>query len=310
MRPSRRNLIVYSAIVALSILAAPRSIAHASELRVVATLSTFADLAKQIGGSRISVSHIASPHFDPHFIEPRPTDVLKVKRADLFIHGGLDLEAWRGPLVNAAGNPKIRPGGSRELDLSIGIPLLEIPTKSLTRADGDVHIYGNPHYWLSPVNAKKIAESIAGKLSEIDPDGAGTYQGNLKSFLGAIDAKIAEWTALVKPHLGKKIVCYHKSWRYLVDFMGLVLEHYIETKPGIAPTPRHLEELLSEIQKEKISVIVQESFYPKRAAEILAQRSGAKVLLLCQNVNELEDCSDYISTIDFDIRALAGALQG
>jgi len=154
----------------------------AAPLKVVTTLSTFADLVKNIGGEHVEVSYVASPKFNPHFIEPKPSDVLKVKRADLFVHAGLDLELWRWPLVEAAGNREVMPGGSRELDLSRGVILLEVPDRSLSRSEGDIHLYGNPHYWLDPNNAKTMAESISKKLSEIDPVHASEFEKNLENF--------------------------------------------------------------------------------------------------------------------------------
>lgn len=295
------GIIVFTAVTASSTNAA-------SKLRVVTTLSTFADLVKQIGGELVDVAYIAPPRFDPHFIEPRPTDVLKVKRADLFVHAGLDLELWREPLVNAAGNRELRSGGTREVDLSAGITLLEKPTKALSRADGDVHIYGNPHYWLNPINGKKMAKTIAGKLSEIDPENRQIFEQNLASFTAKLNVKIKDWNGLMDSHQGKGLVGYHKSWVYLVDFAALSMKHFLEPKPGIPPTPKSLELLTKVMQDEGIDVIVQESFHPKRPAQTLAKRTDATVLLLCQNVDELIECEDYISTLDYNLQKLSGAL--
>ncbi|MBI1992501.1 MAG: zinc ABC transporter substrate-binding protein, partial [Candidatus Omnitrophica bacterium] len=169
---------------------APSEIGAAERLKVVATLSTFADLAETIGGEHVEVSSIASPKFNPHFIEPKPSDVLKVKRADLFVHAGLDLELWRWPLVDAAGNREVMPGAAHELDLSRGIELLEVPSRPLSRLEGDIHLYGNPHYWLQPENAKTMARAIAEKLSALDPAHAGDYRKSLDAFLARLQEKI------------------------------------------------------------------------------------------------------------------------
>jgi zinc/manganese transport system substrate-binding protein len=210
-------------------------------MRVVTTLSTYADIANAIGGTRVSSEAIASPRFNPHFIEPRPSDVLRLKRADLFIHSGLDLEAWRGPLVDAAGSPGIRPGGARELDLSAGVQLLDIPTAPVTRAMGDIHLHGNPHYWLSPENGVIIARRIGEKLAAIDPASAEVYRRNTAAYIGRLEAAIQRWRALVAPLKGRPLVAYHDEWVYLTTFMGLTLERFLEPKPGIPPSPHQIE---------------------------------------------------------------------
>ena len=161
-------------------------------LTIVATMSTFADLAKTVGGERVEASYVASPKFNPHFIEPKPSDVLKVKRAALLIHAGLDLELWRGPLLDAAGNLKLFPGQSGELDLARGIALLEVPDHPTSRSEGDIHIYGNPHYWVDPENGRKMAQAICEKLAAIDPAHESDYRRNLTQFLARLDQKIPE----------------------------------------------------------------------------------------------------------------------
>ncbi len=181
-------------------------------LNVVATLTTFADLAKTVGGDHVSVSAIAAPQFNPHFIEPKPSDVLRVKRADLFIHAGLDLELWRGPLLDAAGNTNVMPGQPGELDLSQGIALLEVPDHPVSRAEGDIHIYGNPHYWTDPENAKIIAKTIADKFSAMDSAHAQDYQQRLQQFTARLDQQIAEWRSQLAPFQGQEFVGYHNEW--------------------------------------------------------------------------------------------------
>jgi zinc/manganese transport system substrate-binding protein len=278
-------------------------------LKVVTTLSTFADLVRQVGGDLVEVSYVASPRFNPHFIEPRPSDVLKVKRANLFVHAGLDLEFWRGPLLDAAGNPDLFQGQKGELDLSKGIPLLEVPDKPVTRLMGDIHIYGNPHYWTSPDNGAIMARAIAAKLSELGPDHAAFYHERLSTFLKRLEEKKAIWQEKLKPIRGKKAIAYHRSWPYLAKFAGITIEQFAEPQPGIPPTPKQLADLERYIAKHHVQAILQETFVPRAASGHLARRTGVKVVTLCQNVGEIPEASDYIALIDYNVRQLAQALR-
>lgn len=282
---------------------------HAQEpLRVVTTLSTFADLARQIGKEHVKVESIASPRFNPHFIEPKPTDVLKVKRADLFVHAGLDIELWRYPLVDAAGNIEARSGGSKELDLSEGISLLGIPD-SISRSKGDIHMYGNPHYWTSPINGEIMANLIAKKLIEIDPTNAQDYRLNLQKFLGEAEARASEWKQIAKKTQGQELIAYHDEWPYLMAYLGIKNQEFLEPKPGIPPSPGHLERLEKYIKEKQIKAIVQATFYSTEAANSLAQRTGVRVVKLCQSVGELPECDNYLNFVGYNISQLNLVLQ-
>ncbi len=281
----------------------------AQRLRVVTTMSTFADIAKQVGGENVEVSYVASPRFNPHFIECKPSDVLKVKKADLLVHGGLDLEAWRGPLLDAAGNPNLFQGGRGDLDLSRGISLLEVPDHPLSRLMGDIHIYGNPHYWTNPENGKIIAQEIAAKLSELDPPHAADYQRRLQEFIGRLDGKVVQWKQMASSIQGKEVIAYHNEWPYLAQFVGIRIEQFLEPKPGIPPSPKQLGFLEEYIKSHGIRAIVQPTYFSRDASETLAKRTGAKVVVLCQNVGELPEASDYIAFIDYNVRQLAQALS-
>ncbi|MBI2884625.1 MAG: zinc ABC transporter substrate-binding protein [Candidatus Omnitrophica bacterium] len=276
---------------------------------MVATLSTFADLAKTVGGEHVNVSTIAPATFNPHFIEPKPSDVLKVKRAALLIHAGLDLELWRWPLLDAAGNTRLFPGQPGELDLSQGIPLLEVPTRVISRAEGDIHIYGNPHYWLDPENAKVMAQAIGDKLSAIDPAHEQDYRRNLQDFLTRLDQKISEWKARLAPYQGQELVGYHKEWPYLMRFAGLKMEQYLEPKPGIPPTPKQVQFIEGYMRDHRIPAVVQATYFPRRTSDAVARDTGASVVLLCQNARELPACSDYLSMLEYNVTQLVGALE-
>ncbi len=278
-------------------------------IKVCTTLSSYADIAKTIGGDRIEVSFVAPPRFNPHFIEARPSDVLKIKRADLFIHSGLDLEAWRGPLLDAVAKSEFREGGARQVDLSEGISLLEVPSGQVSRAEGDIHMFGNPHYWPDPRNGVVIAKHIAAKLSEIDPAGAAEYSKNLGVFLNALTTKMHSWSEALKPYAGKEVIGYHNEWPYLMSFAGLSMTQFLEPKPGIPPGPQHLAELESFIKAKSVRVLIQASYFPTEAGDYLQDKTGIKVLSLCQNVGELPECKDYVSMIDYDLNQIVKAFQ-
>jgi ABC-type Zn uptake system ZnuABC Zn-binding protein ZnuA len=278
-------------------------------IRVVATLSTFADLVETVGGDRVEVSFIASPKFNPHFIEPRPSDVLKVKRADLFVHAGLDLELWRGPLLDAAGNMEVRPGAPGNLDLSRGVRLLEVPDHTLTRAEGDIHLFGNPHYWLDPINAKIMIRSVVEKLSELDPDHGAAFAERGAAFVATVDAKLPVWRGQLADHEGAEFIGYHNEWPYLMEFLGLKMERFLEPKPGVPPTPKHLEALINYARDHDVQGVVQSSYFPTRAAESFSKRSGTRRVPLCQNVKEAKPATDYIAMMDYNVAQLVKALE-
>ncbi len=297
--------------VVVGLLVGPSDMARAAEkrLNVVATLSTFGNLVKEIGADFVAVSSIASPKFNPHFIEPRPSDVLKVKRADLFVHAGLDLELWRGPLLDAAGNLAVMPGGPGELDLSQGIALLEVPTGPVSRAQGDIHLYGNPHYWLDPENAKIMARTICEKLSAVDPLHEQDYRRNLQAFTSRLDGKMTDWKRRLAPYQGRELVGYHNEWPYLMRFVGARMEQFLEPKPGIPPTPKQLQSIERYAKAHQVSAIAQSTFYPTQAAEVVAKHVGMTLVLLCQNVGEVPAASDYIAMVDYNIAQLVRAFS-
>lgn len=282
--------------------------AEAAPLRVVATLSTFADLVEQVGGEHVAVDAVASPKFNAHFIEPKPSDVLKVKRAALFVHAGLDLEAWRGPLVDAAGNRNVMAGADGELDLSRGIALLEVPNRPVSRADGDIHLYGNPHYWTDPRNARIMANAICEKLCAQDPAHCEEFRRNLQGFLARLETSIEAWHNTLAPLAGREVVGYHNEWPYLMGFAGLRMEQFLEPKPGIPPSPRQVEFIERYIRERGIPAIVQASFEPQQTGGAVARRTGTKLVILAQNVRELPEASDYLAMIEYNVQQLVRAL--
>ncbi len=283
--------------------------ASVEKLRVVATLSTFADLVRQIGGDHVSVHTVASPRFNPHFVEPKPNDVLRTSKADLFVHAGLGLEnPWSDPLIEAAANAKILPGAPGNLDLSAGVPLLETPVGEVSRAHGDLHPYGNPHFWLSPETGGIMARAIAERLSVLDGKHAPDYQKNLQAFLSKLESKLAQWKQQLAPVQGKEAIAYHNEWPYLAAFAGIRIEQFLEPKPGIPPTPRHLAFLEKYIRQHAVPSIFQATFYSKDAAKALERRTGVRLYLLAVNVGEVPQVPDYFSLFDHDVETIASAL--
>jgi ABC-type Zn uptake system ZnuABC Zn-binding protein ZnuA len=179
----------------------------------------------------------------------------------------------------------------------------------LSRAEGDIHLYGNPHYWLNPENVKRVAQTIYDKLCAIDPNHQDEYHRNLQQFLTRLDHKIAEWQTRLAPYRSREVVGYHNEWVYLIDFAGLKMAHFLEPKPGIPPTPRQVQFIEQYIRQQRIPAIIQATYFPRQTADAIAKRTEAKVVLLCQNVRELPVCSDYLAMTDYNVDQLIEALR-
>ena len=279
----------------------------ADKIKVVATTRTLASITQEIVRDKAEVYSIASPHRDIHFVTPTPKDVMKMQAADVFVHGGLDLEAWRGPLVDAVGRSEfLWPGGEKQIDVSKGIHLLEIPA-SLSRIQGDIHAYGNPHYWLDPLNAKIIAQNIAEELGRIYPEDADLFRRNAKEFQNKIDQKMKEWESQAAPYKGSPLVVYHNTWPYFMERFGFAVLGFLEPQPGIPPTARHLQELTRIMKEKTAKVIVKEIFHESRAPKKLAKETGASILTLDTETGAVK--ADYFSLIDHNLQELIRALQ-
>src|SRR6185295_2645194 len=250
--------LILSVLLALIGLASFGSAAEA-KLRVVSSLQDFASIAQSIGGDRIETFALAKGYQDPHFVDAKPSFVLQLSRADLLIVAGLELEiGYLPPLLDQSRNAKIHPGNPGYLDASAGCEILQRPTAQVTRAMGDVHPFGNPHYWTDPNNGRVIARSIAAKLSELDPAGSAVYQKNLAAFEQRLTQKEAEWAAKMAPYAGAKVVTFHNSWPNFAKHFKLNVVGHIEPKPGIPPSPTHTLEIINLIQAQKVPVILVE----------------------------------------------------
>ena len=285
------------------------SSANAEVLKIVTTLKTYADLAQVVGGEYVEVKNIAAPQFDPHFIEPRPSDILKTKQAALFIHSGLDLEAWRDPLLDAVTRSDLRYDGERQLNLSLHLKLLQVPSATITRAAGDIHVFGNPHYWLDPRNGLTLAADIAAKLVQIDPAHESYFQKNLADFQASLGSKIKAWQAALAPYRGTNFVGYHNGWVYLMNFAGLNIALFLEPKPGIPPTPQQVQVVTAYLRTAKAPGIIRAIYNPAEVANHLSQDTGVPVLVLSQGVGDLPEAVNYVSLFDYNVAQLLGVLR-
>ena len=290
-------------------LAAPGS--ARAEIRVAATLPALGALAREVVGTHGTVAVLAPPDQDPHFVDGKPTLILALHRAQLLVHAGGDLEAgWLPTLLAGARNGDIQPGQPGNLDVStLAGPVLEVPAK-LDRALGDVHPRGNPHVWLDPRRARRIALGIAERVAALDPERASAYRDNAQRFAERLDRKIAEWEERMRPHRGRGFVPYHKSLVYLADWLGLAEVATVEPLPGIAPSPSHLASLIVEIRKrEPRPVVIAERWHNQRIARTVAEKAGAPLVVVPGDVGATRETSDYVAFMDDLLRRLAAGFE-
>lgn len=263
--------------VLLLLLAGAASTAHA-KLHVVATTPDLGAIAEEIGGDAINLVTLAKPTEDPHFVDAKPSFIVRLNRADALIEGGAELEAgWLAPLLEGARNAKLDAGKPGRIIASEGIALLDVPA-ALDRSQGDIHAAGNPHFLTDPENAKIVAAHIARSLSELDGGAAATFAANLKSFDARIDAKLAEWQRQLAPYRGRPIVTYHNYWIYFGRRFGFPMDLYLEPKPGIPPTPAHLAQVITKMRADGIKLIAVQPYQNRRTAETVAKHTDAVVL--------------------------------
>lgn len=281
------------------------TIAGASEaaIKVVTSLPDLADLTKQVGGDRVSVDYIVRGDQNPHFVEVKPSYMMKLKSADLFLTIGMDLEMWAPQIIDGSRNASLT-----VVDLSRGVKKLEIPA-NVDASQGDVHRFGNPHYWLDPRNVRPMMDEIVGALTKVSPSDEKTFRANADAYLQKLSVKIQEWEAAMKPFAGRKIITFHRSWSYFAGWLGLEIAGEVEPKPGIAPSPNHSAELITLVRSSGIKAILVEPFYDLSAPGQIARATGAKVAVLPTSSGSNDQTHDYISLIDYDVKTLAGSLK-
>ena len=287
------------------------SVAEAKKLKVVTTLTDLASLTQEVGGDKVDVEALARGYQDPHFVEPKPSFLLKLRNADLLILVGLDLEiGWLPPLITQSGNGRIQPGSSGYLDASGFAEILEIPQGVVTRAEGDVHPLGNPHYWLDPNNGRRIAKGIANKLSEMDPPDQAYFQQREQDFEKRLADADKKWLAEMGPYRGRKVVTYHRSWPNFARHFGLDVVGYIEPRPGIPPTPSHTIELVNLMKRENVKIQLIEPYFDLKTPNSVASMvGGGKVVQMMPSVGGKQEITDYFKLFDYDISLLIKAFD-
>ncbi|OFW39334.1 MAG: hypothetical protein A3F70_10915 [Acidobacteria bacterium RIFCSPLOWO2_12_FULL_67_14] len=301
-----RPVVAAMAAVALTAVTATAQ----SKVNVVTSTEDLASIAREVGGDRVNIIALARGVQDPHFVEPKPSFILAVNRADLYIAVGRELEiGWLPPLLTSSRNARIQPGARGYLDASLNVRILDIPTGQITRAMGDVHPLGNPHYWLDSGNGRRIAQAIRDKLSELAPDGRASFAQRYDDFDRRLAAAEKRWDAALAPYKGTKLVTYHRSWPNFMDRFGLEVIGYVEPKPGIPPSPSHILALIEEMKRQMVKVIVVEPYFSLRTPQSIASQVGGRVLVLAPSVGGAKEATDYIQLFEYNVRLLAAALK-
>lgn len=296
-------------VVCVFLLLCTCALAHAGTIKVVTTTTDMKSITELIGGNKVSVSSIATGYQNPHFVDPKPSYIISLSNADLFVTVGLDLETgWSPQLLSSSRNTKIQKGSPGYVDASEGVALLQVPT-SANRAEGDIHIFGNPHYWLDPMNGKIIAKNIADGLERVDPSNRSTYEANLQTFNKNIDSKMKDWQAKMEAFKESKIIAYHNEWVYFETRFGLKVVDFMEPKPGIPPTPSQLVKVINEVKSNNIKVIISSPYFTTSSSNVVAKQTGVKVLILATSVGAFPSIKNYFDMFDYDIEQLTAALK-
>ena len=280
-----------------------------AKLNVVATLPDYGAVARDIGGDKVDVTVMAKPTEDPHFVDARPSFIVKLRAADVLIEGGAELEiGWLPPLLQNARNPKLETGKPGRVIASQGIRMMNVPT-TLTRAAGDVHALGNPHFMMDPIIVKAVAKHVAEAFAASDSANAATYAGNYAKFEQAVNAKLQEWGIALLPFKGRQFVAYHDSWPYFAHRFGLVSEIFLEPKPGIPPSPSHLAKVIGDVKTTHAKAILVEPFHNRKIAEKVASSTGAHIADVAQFPGALPNTDSYVAFMDTIVARVAAALK-
>ena len=276
---------------------------------VVTTTQDTRSIAELIGGDKVQVFAIASGYQNPHFVDPKPSYITKLTEANLYVTLGLDLEnGWSPSLLASSRNTNIQKGNPGYVDASVGVTLMQVPS-TINRAEGDIHIYGNPHYWLDPLNGKVIARNICNGLERISPENKAFFEANLKTFNAQIDAKMKTWNSMVSAWKGSKVIAYHNEWCYFENRFGLQIVDFLEPKPGIPPTPSQLVKIISEVKSNNIKVIITSPYFTSSSSDVVSKQTGAKTIVLATSVGAFAEIKNYYDLFDYNLKQLATALK-
>ncbi|HCA80302.1 MAG TPA: hypothetical protein DEP53_11285 [Bacteroidetes bacterium] len=276
-----------------------------AKIKVVTSLSDLAEFTKAVGGDKVEVDFLVRGSQNPHYIEIKPSYMLKLKSANLFVTIGMQLEIWAPQIIDGSRNPILI-----VVDCSKNVKKLEVPSVKVDASMGDVHPFGNPHYWLDPENVKAILQEILDNLVKVSPADAEYFKSNLKAYMKKLDAKMAEWMLLMSPLKGTKLVTYHTSFSYFVERFGLSVVGYVEPKPGIPPTPSHSTELIQLMRSSGVKIVGLEQYYEDNTPGQIAIAAGARLIRLCTSVGGMDGTGDYFQLIDHNVRAIVSAVKG
>ncbi len=299
-------MVLRSALLVALLAAASAAFAQ-ERVQVVTTTTDLRSLAEAVGGDRIVAVSLVPPGMDAEEYQPKPQDGLRLKQARLLVRVGLDYDLWVDRLLAQVGRPEISRGGAAYVDASLAIAVLELRGMSVGPGDGHAHGSGNPHYWLDPKNAETITANILEALARIDPANAATYDANRQAFLARLNTKLAEWEAKLSSLRSMPIVAYHNSWPYFARRFRLDFVGFIETKPGVPPSPSHLAGIVRDMRARGARIVVREPTEPERDVAFVASRAGAQVVTLAASVGALPRADDYISLFDVNVEALTAA---
>lgn len=320
--------------------------AKAEKINILTTTTDLASIAGAVAGDHATVKSLCSGREDPHFLQAKPSYIVMARDADLWIRIGMELEiGWEAPILDGARNSAIRIGGPAHLDVSARVMRLGVPTTRISRAMGDVHPQGNPHYWLDPLNGRIVAKIIANRLASLFPQHADDFQQNLTAFQKAVDEhmfgkalveklggaklwtlelkkeldpliksvqledQVGGWKVRMRPFQGEKIITFHQSWDYFANRFNLVVADELEPKPGIPPSPGHVLEVIRKVTEQKISALLMEPFYSRKAPDLIASKTGIHVVVSANSVGGEPAAKDYLSMIENIVNKLAAVFE-
>ena len=297
-------------VVALAVAFALGPAEARAAVKVITTTEDLAALVREVGGDKVEVEALARGYQDPHFVEAKPSFILKLHAADLLVVVGRELEiGWLPPLITQSRNPKVQVGAQGYLDASLTARILEVPAGQVTRAMGDVHPMGNPHYWLEPANGRRIAAAVQARLAQLSPAAAAYFASRYADFDRRLAGAEQRWQAAMAPFANLKVVTYHRSWPNFAEAFALDVVGYVEPKPGIPPSPSHTLQLMEEMKRLGVKLILVEPYFDLKTPDAIARETGARVLVMLPSVGGEKDVKTYLDLFDYDINRLVSAIK-